>query len=345
VKKTLVVRLDHLGDVVLTTPLIRALALGGHTVDVLVKQAFEPILKHSPYIRECFAQEAIAPGFPKGWWKLGAWMREGGYNNIVVPYAREKRLCFASMISGADARIAMWSGIWGRVTGHKCLRSEMISNPRPFSEILLSCSRALGVPDQGLQPDIFLTNEERAATRRLWPVEFRHRKIVGIHPGCAGNTCNLPSNVYAGLAALILKETDYAIVLTGTTNEQNLLAQWPTEILRPERVWNSMGRVSVRQLACLISDMDVLIVTGTGPLHIASAVGTATVSPFCPFIPLSPAVWGNVGGASRTIEPATCPLRSGGGGCCDFLGQIPSEKLFHETVELISSSSISTTTS
>src|SRR5207253_1064860 len=114
---------------------------------------------------------------------------------IVLAYARDRRLCLASLFSGVKKRIAMWSGLWGRLTLHQCLSSHIISNPRPVSEILLACSRALGAPDRGLKPDFFLTDEECAAAEKLAPVTCRERSWIGIHPGTAGNTCNLPSRV------------------------------------------------------------------------------------------------------------------------------------------------------
>jgi len=334
VKKTLVVRLDHLGDVVLTTPLIRALALGGHTVDVLVKQAFEPVLTHSPYIRECFSQEAIAPGFPKAWWKLGAWMREGGYNNILVPYARERRLCFASMISGADTRIAMWGGIWGRLTFHQCLRSEI---PRPFSEILLRCATALEIPGQGLTPDLFLTDTERAELRARIPPAFRGRNLIGLHPGTAGNTCNLPGSVYAEVVQLLLDGTDCAVAVTGTEDEGSLIRDWPARVISSERVWVCLGQLTLRQLACAIAEMDVYICPSTGPLHIASAVGTPTVSPFCPVAPLCASIWGNVGSPARILEPTTCPRIRGEPCCCDFQGQITANQIVDQVIDILKS--------
>ena len=58
----------------------------------------------------------------------------------------------------------------------------------------------------------------------------------------------------------------------------------------------------------------------------ASAVGTRTVSPFCPVVPLNAAIWGNVGALSQVIKPETCP-RGSGQACCDFRGQISASQL------------------
>lgn len=336
--KTLVVRLDHLGDLLVTTPLVRALALAGHDVDVLARQAFVPVLAGSPHVREGIAIESVAPDFPRRWWKLSRWLRSRHYDVIILAYAKEKRLCFASAFSGTSRRLAMWSGIWGRLTLHQCLRSEILTDPRPFAQILLRCAEAVGVPTQGIQPDLILSKAEQVETRKLVPATLASRTLVGIHPGSAGNACNLPGKVYAELTAQILQETECGVVLTGTAAERKLLANWPDEVLRSARVWNTLGTLDLRELACLIADLKVYVCSSTGPLHIASALGTETVSPFCPAVPLNAAIWGNVGARARVVEPTLCPRQAGGDVCCDFGSQISAKQLLAEIKDLLAAS-------
>jgi ADP-heptose:LPS heptosyltransferase len=83
--------------------------------------------------------------------------------------------------------------------------------------------------------------------------------------------------------------------------------------------------------------MDMYVCPSTGPLHVASSVGTTTVSPFCPRVPLCATIWGNVGSLAQVIEPATCPRKGNAGPCCDFHGQITSSQIFHEVIDLLRS--------
>ena len=203
----------------------------------------------------------------------------------------------------------------------------MLDNPRPVSEILLSCSRALGADDQGLKPDLFLGNDEVIAWRASLPTALKDRALIGIHPGSAGNACNLPSAVYAQAADLLLRETECGLIITGTPNESMLLSKWPSAILRSERVWQTMGKLDLLQLAAAIAEMKVYVCSSTGPLHIASAVSTPTVSPFCPLAPLNATIWGNVGARAIALEPEKCPRLSGSMACCNFGGQISTRQL------------------
>src|ERR1051325_10128812 len=161
--------------------------MGGHSVDVLLQDSLKPIFQNSPFVQHCFGIAETAPGFPSRWWRLAHWLRQTKYDVVILAYAKEPRLCLASAFSGAKRRIAMWSGVWGRLTGHECLPSHILDAPRPVSEILLSCSRALMISDQGLKPDFLLATDEVRSARELIPPCIPGRPIVGIHPGSAGN--------------------------------------------------------------------------------------------------------------------------------------------------------------
>ncbi len=304
-------------------------------MDVLVQDSLKRLFLESASVQTCFGIGEVAPGFPSRWWRLARWLRNSSYDVLILAYAKDRRLCLASRFSGISRRIAMWGGLWGRITGHECLASHILDNPRPVSEILLECSRAMSLPDQGLKPDFHLAARERDQVWNLLPVSFRGRLIIGIHPGSAGNACNLPSRVYSDLGVLLLRETDCVLVITGTDSEEQLLSSWSKELLGSDRVWPSMGKLGLRELACVIAEMKVFVCSSTGPLHIASAVGTATVSPFCPSVPLNAAIWGNVGAPARVIEPQTCPRSDGTPTCCDFRGQISAEQLLGQVQELL----------
>jgi len=325
------IRLDHLGDLVLTTPLIRALAKAGHTVDVIAAAYTKPALDHNPHIRTAVAIEEIAPGFPRHWTTLGGWLRRRGYGAILMPNAVPRELLFASALSGARARIAMWGGMWGRLTGHTCLRSRLVESPRHMSDIWLDCARVLGVEPDGLVPDLFVTETERAGMRGSLQARFGSRKIVVIHPGCGGNTCNLPDAEYAGLATRVAGRGDCGIVITGSAKERVAYEKWPAPALAPDRVWLSAGELTLRQLIALIGESDLLVCVGTGPLHIASALRRKTLSPFCPCVGVCPRVWGNLGGEAEVIEPSAeeCPgMRMNSATRCQFQGVIDANTLY-----------------
>jgi hypothetical protein len=225
----------------------------------------------------------------------------------------------------------MWGGIWGRLTGHACLRSRLVESPRHMSDIWLDCARVLGIEPDGLLPDVFPTDAESAQMRDSLQGRFGNRKIIVIHAGCGGNTCNLPDTEYAGLAARVASRGDCGVVITGSAKERATYEKWPAQALAPDRVWLSAGELTLRQLIALIGQSDLLVCVGTGPLHIASALRRKTLSPFCPFVGVCPQVWGNLGGEAEVIEPSPeqCPkTHSASAPRCQFRGIIDADGLF-----------------
>ncbi len=330
-RKVLVVRLDHLGDLLLTTPLARAFAQAGMEVEMLVSERWKAVLDGSPHVRRCHAVEEVAPGFPRSWLKLGLWMRRQRFDVVVLPYAKPAAILLASLLSSAPSRVAMWGGLLGRLTLHRCLRSRVNEAPRPFAEILLDCARALGVASDGMRPNFYPQEAEIEEARDFLGPEAVSKTWVGIHPGCAGNSCNLPARVYGDIARQLLEQTNVSLVITGLEAERALISGWPSEVLTSPRCRLALGERNLRQLGALMRVLNLLIVPSTGPLHLAAAVGTPTLSPFCPLPPLCAKIWGNPSASGNYVEPnaARCVAHreNSGEAHCDFRGEIPTADL------------------
>lgn len=329
--KVILVRVDRLGDLLLCTPLMRALAKAGHKVDVVARSAYLPVLDGNPFVNASHALETVYPSFPGQWRHFSGWLRTGGYDVIILPHAQPKELLLASFFSGIKTRIAMWSGLWGRLTLHTCLRSHLPDRPRHLSDIILDCGRVLGVAPDGNKLDLFLPTAQRewAIDRKARLGESHH--LVGIHPGCGGSACNLPAAEYGRLAQLILEHDDAVVVTTESVNEASLVAGWPDRVRQSTRFWDSKGQLSIIQLAALIEQMSLYVVGNTGPLHLASCVGATTVSPFCAHPPMSPDVWGNTSGNGIAVKASAehCRLRKNHGQRqCDFGGTVGADDLY-----------------
>jgi len=339
--KILLVRVDRIGDLVLTTPLIRSLALSGHYVDALVRASTKDVLLQNPFIVERFTLEEIVPQFPKNWMLLAKWIRSRAYDAIILPYANPKALLFASFLSGVKLRVAMWSGIWGRLTFHKCLRSGVKKGRRHLSDMILDCARVLDISTHGMRPDFFLSDAEKNAARKEMEERFFGLKIVGIHPGCSGNTCNLHSKEYGELALKLIEMKNIAVVGTGIASETHLFEAWPLKVLNHSRFYNACGKWTLRELAARMSTFSIMVAVGTGPLHIANALELKTVSPFCAFPALSAVVWGNPTPKSIAISPHAeyCLLRRKHTYThCDFGGQISVDDIFSAVINCMGTS-------
>lgn len=336
--RVLIVRLDHLGDVLLTTPLIRAAAKAGNDVEVLVRENCVTLFAGNPAVKTHIL-ERVAPDFPKRWWRLGAWMRRGNYDMILLPYAKPRQLLLASAMSGARRRIAMWAGLLGRLTLHECLRSGMRQGDRHFSLIPLDLAKAAGILADGQKPDFPLTAAEIEEARKEIEGRFPGLKIIGVHPGCAGNTCNLPPAVFGQVAAMLLAHPGLAVIATGIPSERPLFDTWPDAVLNHPRFYNACGEWNLRQLAARVANYTTMLVPSTGPLHIAAAYAIPTVTAFCIYPPVSATVWGNLTPGSIVVSPPAefCGRQRAAPGApnCDFCGQVGADELCRAVLKIV----------
>lgn len=334
--KIVIIRQDHLGDLVLTTPLIRALSLAGHQVTVIARRSNLPIMEKNPHLHFLIALEEIVPSFPRHSWKLGMAVRKLSPDLVIVPHARPLNLIVGLRCGYFGPILSMWGGIAALSLFCRNLRTQLDRNPRHMADLCLDFARQLKADEKGLVPEVFVSDAEKNRIREMVIEKFGRCRLVIIHPGCSGNTCNLPPNIYAELARIVIQKTDYDVIVTGSTLEKNNRENMVFEGINSQGYWNSMGNFSLRELAVVISIADVLVSVGTGPMHIASALGVPTVSPFCKRVGICKEVWGNLGAISSELEPDGIDCRSRSNTThCNYENQITAEMLYAQIVNIL----------
>lgn len=113
----------------------------------------------------------------------------------------------------------------------------------------------------------------------------KKENIIGIVPGAAESAKSRmwPKEKYVKLCKEVIKD-DYWLVFIGSESEKQL----NEEIIKgidSKRIINTVGEISLKELFCLIDNLNLLITNDTGPLHIASAQQTPTIGLFGPNTP------------------------------------------------------------
>ncbi len=106
--------------------------------------------------------------------------------------------------------------------------------------------------------------KQRLSARRGWCV---------IHPGASASSRRYPAELYAQVA-LELEEQGIRVVVTGSRQEQELAR---SILLDCARGINLAGLLEIEELVSLIAHSPLLISGNTGPAHIAAAVGTPVI--------------------------------------------------------------------
>jgi heptosyltransferase II len=267
----LVIQTAFLGDVVLTTPLLSALAARHGPVDVVTTPAAAPLLSHHPAVAEVirYDKHGSSRGL-RGLRQIGALLRSRRYQQVYLPHR-----------SFRSAVLALWSGAGERVgfadSPAAVTYTRRIARPSSGHEVerLL----ALAGPLAGEPPPVSLglTAEDWAAADGWLAAHGVNSQFIALAPGSIWGTKRWP--YYAELASALATRS---VIIGGS--DDGSLAQAIVDAAGT-KVVSAAGALSLRQSAALIHRAGCLVTNDSAPLHLATAVGTPVVALFGPTIP------------------------------------------------------------
>lgn len=301
--QSLVIQTAFLGDVILTTPLLAALAARHGPVDVVTTPVAAPLLETHPAVRSVIPYDKS--GDQRGWSgvrRLADWLQGQRYAHAYLPH-RSLRTAALALLARIPSRIG-FSGGWA------FLYTEARSKPRTGHETdrLLALANE---PPGAYPPHLKPTGEDEAAARRLVEGEF-----LALAPGSIWGSKRWP--YYGQLATKLAARM--SVVVVGGPDDAGVGEDIVGAVGRAGgRAVNACGKLTLRQSAALIGQAQVLVTNDSAPLHLATAMGTPIVALFGPtvtefgFGPMRP---GDVAlGVELECRPCSshgppqCPLR------------------------------------
>ncbi len=289
---SLVIQTSFLGDMVLTTPLIAELALRG-PVDVVATPASAPLLANNPSIRDViiYDKHGDAAGLG-GLWRTARALRRRRVapGETIRLERRAVQTAYLAQGSIRSAMLAVLAGIRERVGFSTSAgrvfytRRVVYRNDRHHAERLWRLG-AVGDAEQPssarLRPRLFPGDAEVSAVETLLRSEGHDgAPFVALAPGSIWATKRWP--YYAELARLLAPRVRLALV-GGAADEE--LAAAIAVAIQPHRAINAVGRLSLLASAELIGRAAALVTNDSAPQHLASAMGTPTVTIFGPTVP------------------------------------------------------------
>ena len=318
---SLVIQTSFLGDVVLTTPLIAELARRG-PVHVVATPAGAPLLARNPDVAGVTIYD-----------KRGRARGVGGLATVAgeISAARSRAandgageaiayLAQGSVRSAALARLAGFRTRVGFTTSAgRWLYTRRVPyrDDRHHAERLWSLAaetRELSPTSEQLRPRLFPGGAEREAVDRLLAsAGDGASRLIALAPGSVWATKRWP--FYPALARS-LSAVAHVVVIGGKDD-----APLASEIVAAvgDRAIDATGRLSLLGSAELIRRCALLVTNDSSPQHLASAVGTPTVTVFGPTVPefgFGPLAQGSRTAGVRGLDcrpcdrhgPQQCPL-------------------------------------
>ncbi|HXD76349.1 MAG TPA: glycosyltransferase family 9 protein [Puia sp.] len=143
-----------------------------------------------------------------------------------------------------------------------------------------------------------------------------------LHPKSRGNGREWGLDNFRQLITL-LPQDRYKLFLTGSAAEGQLLSPLVREF---PFLTDLTGRLSLAELLSFISAADGLVASGTGPLHLAAALGIHALGIFPPIRPIHPGRWAPVGPRAKFfVEQKACEACRRSGDCVCMRGIRPQE--------------------
>jgi heptosyltransferase II len=269
--ETLVIQTAFLGDVVLTTPLLSALAERHGPLDVVTTPGAAELLETHPAVAEVIRYDKRgADRGAAGLWRLGRRLRARRYARVYLPHGSWRSAGLALFTGAAQrtgfadsaAAVTYTSRVPAAKHGHQVERLLRLAGPLADRVPPVSL---------GLTPDDRMAAERWLTERGLGP------GFIALAPGSIWGTKRWP--YYPALAAAV----DGPIVVLGGGEDAALAAE--IRMAAPGRAHTAAGTVSLRLAAALLEHAAVLVTNDSAPLHLATAAGTPVVAVFGPTVP------------------------------------------------------------
>ncbi|MBN1542768.1 lipopolysaccharide heptosyltransferase II [candidate division KSB1 bacterium] len=278
--KILVIRLSSIGDILLTTPLLRLLRrrFPQARIDFVVKEGFADLLRCHPAITSLIR---FAPrGGLNGLVALRQELRKTNYD-LVIDIHKNWRSRFMTLGFPREAvlryrkyacqRVLL---IWAKIN---CYPAVI-----PVHRRYLDALKKYGIADDGEGLEMAL-NPQTQQEMQVWLERNGYRAEemnIGLAPGAGKTTKRWPAESFARLARLLMRRPDVRIWILGDRDDQTAADQIVRE--NPARVVDATGRLSLMQSACAIAAMNGLICNDSGLMHLATAVRCPVVAVFGP---------------------------------------------------------------
>jgi lipopolysaccharide heptosyltransferase II len=273
----LVVRFSAIGDILLTTPLLRAIRAKwpGARITVLTKRQYVSLVSDNPNVTEVFG---IAPQDRVR--DVVRLIRRVEYTHILDLQGGLRTVPLRLLAGGP------WSGYSNRRFARGMLirfKHNRYEEHVPVPERYFEAAADLGVIPDGEPPEFFLnpTAEEKAAAWLTRAGAGTRRPFVAVAPGAAHATKRWPVEHWTKLVRQIV-DTGADIVALGGPGDSALGAEIAAR--GGTSVASAAGDLSLQETGAVIKRAAALISGDTGVMHMATAVGTPVVALFGPTV-------------------------------------------------------------
>ncbi|MCB0344891.1 MAG: lipopolysaccharide heptosyltransferase II [Bdellovibrionales bacterium] len=282
--KILLIQTGFLGDVVLSTPVIAALAdkYPGSQISFLTTPQAAGMVQHHPQVEETLVFDKR--GSQSGWsglFRMAAEIRARKFD-AVFSLHKSWRTTALVLLSGIPKRYgfrqAKAAFVYSAAAERRDLKHEVLRN--------LAVMRAVGFEPSELPQTMHIEIPPDVSDSVLKHLTvFPEQGFVAVAPGSVWATKRWTPEGFAAAAQRLIAD-GYGIVILGGPADSGAAESLQALLATSAgKVVNLAGETSLLESAAVIACAKLLISNDSAPLHIASAVGTPVVAVFCATVP------------------------------------------------------------
>ena len=251
--KILLIRFSSIGDIVLTTPIIRALKKQlDAEIHFLIKEGFHQVLDANPYIHKLWKFDSS-----KGLRSLAKELKNEHFDHVIDLHHNLRTLTLTQLMGKNASRFK-------KLNIEKWLMVHFKWNWLPEVHIVdryAGAASSLGIELDGNGLDFFISNENHVNSND-WTVE----KFAIMAIGAAHATKKIPLSQVLPL----LNGLDHQVILVGGPSDIDLAEQ----IIEGSgnHVQSAVGKLNIQQTASLVAQSEYVMSPDTGVMHIAAAL-------------------------------------------------------------------------
>ncbi|MCX6290869.1 MAG: glycosyltransferase family 9 protein [Bacteroidetes bacterium] len=268
--KFLILRFSSIGDIVLTTPVIRCIKQQVKNAEVhyATKKTFSEIIEHNPYIdKKIFLEENLSGLIHE--------LKKEKYDYIIDLHHNLRTWLIKS-------RLGVKAFSFDKINFEKWLIVNFKINRLPRVHVVdryMETVKSFNVTNDGLGLDYFITEQDEHVLKML-PASHQNG-FIGFVIGANHTTKKLPNEK---IISICKKLTQPVILLGGTEDFQNGedIEKTVSASIGGHPIFNAAGKYRINESAALVKHASHIITHDTGLMHIAAAFKKEITS-----------VWGN----------------------------------------------------
>lgn len=274
--RVLIIRLSSIGDVILTTPILKGLKekYPDIKIDFIVMDKFKSAIEGSPYIDNLIIFNKKENDGILNILDFAKKLKINNYDYVIDLHGKLRSIMISKIIGGNQSRYRKRS--WWKTLLVKC-KLIKYNVDDTIVKNYFGAVKHLGIEYKGEDLDFAF---ERRDLENI-PEEYRGRPVFA--PGASKNTKKWCTENFGELAKLIHEKYGEKILIIG--GKEDFLAAEKIDSISGGNCINLCGTLTLKESGALLSKSQYLVTNDSGPFHIARGVKCETYVIFGPTSP------------------------------------------------------------